>query len=389
MRDRKITEHAVRAMKPAEARYTVTEDGLTVEVHPSGKRAFYCKYREHGRQQKEYLGEYHDQNFTVKDAREKVLAIRHRLTIEQAPVKQSSLTLKEFIEGPFKQWATDARRDGAATMQRVKHHFVTSNPQLASTKLKELSRQQLDLWILATAKTHKAASVRRTFGDLRRVLNLAVEWGHLRRSPAVGVRPPAVDDAAQKLYLDDDEFGRLSKAIERWTFLSLFGTPMERHLHPSWFPVFVRLALNTGGRKGEILKLRWTDVDQANREITFKGVSTKNAKTRRVPISDALLETLKRFYSETREDDAEETFTADAPVFPVDSIRKPWAKLQSMAKISHVTPHTLRHHVASQLVLRGAALSVVRDLLGHQNIAVTSRYLSVRTSDKLEALNLL
>src|SRR5688572_3035283 len=111
MKHRKITEHAVRALKPQATRFTINEDGLTVEVHPSGKRAFYAKYREHGKQHKEYLGEYSDQ-FTVKHARDKVLEIRHRLTVEQSPVKQSNMTLKEFLEGDFKLWVDSARRDG-------------------------------------------------------------------------------------------------------------------------------------------------------------------------------------------------------------------------------------------------------------------------------------
>ena len=73
----------------------------------------------------------------------------------------------------------------------------------------------------------------------------------------------------------------------------------------------------------------------------------------------------------------------------LQSIRKPWGHLQQMANLHHITPHHLRHHVASTMVLQGAALSTVRDILGHRDIKVTARYLSVRTKDKMEALNLL
>jgi integrase len=148
-----------------------------------------------------------------------------------------------------------------------------------------------------------------------------------------------------------------------------------------WFVIWLHLALNTGARKGEILGLTWDDIDVENREITFRGIETKNRQTRRVPISDPLLEMLEKHH-----EDADER---DGPVFPVRSHRKPWAKLQQMAKLPHVTPHTLRHHVASTMVLRGVALTIVRDLLGHKNISVTSRYLKVRTEDKMKALNLL
>lgn len=54
-----------------------------------------------------------------------------------------------------------------------------------------------------------------------------------------------------------------------------------------------------------------------------------------------------------------------------------------------ITPHHLRHHFASTLVLRGVPLNVVQRLLGHRDLATTQIYLSVRTEDAFEAVNLL
>lgn len=391
MRHRKITEHKVRALKPKDRRYTITEDGLTVEVHPSGRRAFYAKYREHGRQHKERLGEY--PQISVKDAREAVLELRHRLTVQQSPVRQSNVTLEDYLTGDFRTWAEAARKDGEATVKRLRHHFITRNPSLGSTRLKNLTTQQLENWKVELQKTHKPSTVKRTLGDIIRALNLAVEWGHLRRNPAEGIKAPVVDTDAAKLYLDDAEFKRLTEAVEKWESLSYMAPKKVRRFYPLWFVIFVKIALNTGGRKGEILKLKWKDVDEQNRMITFAGISTKNARTRRIPISDKLLEHLKAYNHERLgydpETDEDVLLDGDTNVFPVKSIKKPWARLQDMAMLHHVTPHTLRHHVASKLVLQGVALSTVRDLLGHKSIQVTSRYLSVRTEDKMEALNLL
>jgi integrase len=395
MKHRALTEAIARGLKPKDHRYTISEDGLTIEVHPSGKKTLYSKYREHGVQRKELLGEYHPERFTIKDARTKVIELRHRLEVLQAPVRQTAMTLKEFLEGPFKEYIEGSRRDSKGTMTRLKYHFVTSRPDLGNTKLRSLTEQQIDLWKVNAKATRKAATVNRAFGDLRAALNLAVKWQHIRTSPCAGIKPFAVDDEAEKLYLDGDEFSRLEKAAEQWEFLSHFGKPRERLAYPRWFLLWLRIVLNTGGRKGEVLSLRWADVDRKNRMITFRGVRTKNERTRRVPITAKLLKHIEDFYAEEHEDAErdEEGVIIGAPlerIFPADSLRKPWARLHALAKLpAEVTPHTLRHHVASTMVLKGAALPIVRDLLGHRSLEVTSRYLKVRTADSLQALELL
>ena len=218
--------------------------------------------------------------------------------------------------------------------------------------------------------------------DLRRVFNLACSWGYLRESPAAGVKLPTVDTHATRLYLDEIEFTALKTAIDRWEFLSYFGTPRERLYHPLWFVIWLKIVLNTGARRGESLKLRWQDIDTTGKVITFTGAHTKNARTRSIPISDSLAADLTSY---APDEDTDPT----SPLFPVCSVKKPWRRLQAMSGLSHITPHLLRHHVASTMVLKGAPLSVVRDLLGHHSIEVTSRYLSVRQQDKLTALNLL
>jgi integrase len=397
MKHRTLTEQVARAAKPRATRYTITEDGITLEVHPSGKRTVYAKYREHGVQRKELLGVYDPEHFTLKDARVKLLELRHRLEVLQAPTKQTHETLKEYLEGAFKTYIEGARRDAKGTMARLKYHFITQRPDLANTKLRALTRQQIDLWRNTAKATRKTATVNRAFGDLRAALNLAVQWGLLRTSPAVGVKPFQVDDEAEKLYLSDEEFKKLEAGMTKWEALGMFGKPRVRNEHPRWWLLYIAILLNTGARKTEALMLRWCDVDRGERSITLRGIRTKNAKTRRVPITVALLAAIEEHYKDFVGFDAEEGEEAtefdeasEERLFPVDDCKKKWQRFHKLAGLPEsVTMHTLRHHVASMMVLRGAALPTVRDLLGHRSLEVTSRYLSVRTADKLQALELL
>lgn len=76
-------------------------------------------------------------------------------------------------------------------------------------------------------------------------------------------------------------------------------------------------------------------------------------------------------------------------VFILQYPAKAWKKLRKTADLEHVTLHHLRHNFASQLVLKGVALHVVSKLLGHTDLSTTQIYLSVRTDDEIEAVNLL
>ena len=381
---RKITEHLVRGLKPRDRRYTLADDGLQVEVHPSGSVVFYFKFREAGRQTREKLGPYHPDTYTLRMARERVRELQAKLANDDQ-VHQSGMTLAEYLESNFKSYIEDARVDATGTMRRLRAHFIARNPSIGNTRLKNLTTEQIERWKVSAARKLKPATVNRILGDLRRALAVAVDFGYLRKSPADGIKQLHVDVESTKLYMSPDEFTKFTKAVERWEYLHYFGTKREQHDHSLWFALFVRIAINTGARKGEVLSLKWDDVDQINRVITFHGVNTKNRRTRRLPVNDDLLKRLKEYNSE-RDLDTEQ---GDDDVFPVRDIKKPFQRFATMAGLSHLTPHLLRHHVASTLVLRGAALSVVRDLLGHSSLEVTSRYLSVRTQDKLDALNLL
>lgn len=380
MAKKRITEHGLRTMKPSEKRRTIAEDGLQVEIHPSGRVVFYHKYRENGRQTRERLGDYHPEHFTLKAARDRIRELQARLVTDE-PVTQATMTLEAYLDGPFKEWVEGARVAADETLARLKDHFVTKNPSIGRTRLKSLQHGQIELWKVQTLQRLKPASVNRALGDLKKALNVAVEFGYLRRSPAARVKMARVDDDRKKLYMSDAEFKQFAKAVDTWEYRATFGTPTEKHQHPMWFAMFLRLAINTGGRKTELLKLRWEDIDDQNREITFQGINTKTRRTRRVKIGAELLRQLQTFNTDRPEE--------GGPVFSVQDIRKPWSRFIALAKLPDLTPHDMRHHVASTLVLRGVPLNVVMKVMGHTNLRTTQKYLSVRPQDELDAMDLL
>jgi integrase/recombinase XerD len=155
-------------------------------------------------------------------------------------------------------------------------------------------------------------------------------------------------------------------------------------------PNFVRLALNTGCRKNELLKLEWSRVDFRLGFISLEPQHTKNGKRRTVPLNEAALSALQ---------DQRAWVTQHAPRSPwvfstasgarITTIQKGFRGACERAAIDDFRIHDLRHTFASWLVAAGVSLYVVKDLLGHSSITVTERYAHLAPEAGRAAIQLL
>jgi integrase len=161
-------------------------------------------------------------------------------------------------------------------------------------------------------------------------------------------------------------------------------------------------------RQGEMLSLRFGDIDWKRQPIVLRGETTKSRKTRAVPIATsrlrAVLEWQRLEADGERKPDGALIFS-DETGEPVGTFRTAWVTAVLKAhdvkpewksyKWTALTPacheefrrinlhwHDLRHEYASRLVERGVPLAQVRDLLGHASITTTERY----DNQKLENL---
>ncbi len=119
-------------------------------------------------------------------------------------------------------------------------------------------------------------------------------------------------------------------------------------------------------RRGELLGLRWADVDIRARTVTFP--KTKNGDSRSVPMTDTLRELLASLAR---------PMNAEAPVFPLwtpaaDTVA--FGRLVRDLKVGDLHFHDLRHDTASTLTMAGVPQRTVMALLGHRDPRMTLRY---------------
>ncbi len=148
------------------------------------------------------------------------------------------------------------------------------------------------------------------------------------------------------------------------------------HLRP-----IVVVALNTGMRRGEILRLTWENVDFGKRVITVE--QSKSGRIRHIPMNFDVTETLKGLEG-----------PRSGPVFrwhgdSIQSITRSFGTALRQAGIRRCRFHDLRHRFATNLVLGGVDLVTVKELLGHADISMTMRYAHPSPETKRKAVDIL
>jgi integrase len=191
------------------------------------------------------------------------------------------------------------------------------------------------------------------------------EWNWLKENPVSKIARYK-EGKPRERFLTKEEIERL---------LAICKTSKSPHLY-----AVTLFAICSGARKGEILGLKWKDLDFTRNTATFR--DTKNGETRTIPLSPALVRCLL--------DEKKKRVTLSEYVFssfdgkqPAD-IRGAWENAARQAELD-ICFHTLRHTAASHLTMGGASAIEVGAVLGHKTLAMVKRYshLSVSSTAKV------
>ena len=201
------------------------------------------------------------------------------------------------------------------------------------------------------------STVNRYMTALGNVFTVAMnewEWVHENPMKKISKLP---EPRGRVRFLDDEERERLLQACKLST---------NSQLH-----TLVVLALSTGARHGELINLRWSEVDWRRQVITLH--DTKNKERRLLPLAHYALQ-LMEAHNKVRN-------IASALVFPSPSNpQRPWDSSSAWeaalkrANIQDFRFHDLRHSCASYLAMNGASLAEIAEVLGHKTLQMVKRY---------------
>ena len=286
--------------------------------------------------------------------------------------KEKVITLDQFLKEWLELYAANNNRrsEYEAKESIIRLHFV---PFFGSVPLKRLGVKQVEQYKAAKLKEGFAPkSINNHLTVLRRALVSAVEFGHLEAVPPVRrlkTQPPVTD------FLDFDEADRLLQSTpDKWRAL-------------------VATALLAGLRRGELLALRWIDVDLVQQRIWIRRSRyrdtegpPKSGKHREVPMCLRLAEALK----EHRRGPSGYVFcSAEGKPLPRQRLWRILNGICTKAGLRHVQWHTLRHSFASHLAMKGVPLRAIQELMGHSTIEMTMRYAHLAPATLREAVSVL
>ena len=211
----------------------------------------------------------------------------------------------------------------------------------------------------------KPATVNREIALLKHMYNLAIRWGRTAANPMRDVRLLREENVQERILSQEETEKLLGGCTE-------YSRPI------------VLTALHTGMRLGEVLGLNWDQVDLKERVITI--LHSKNGKVRRIPVNGILLKALTALRYNSK---SEFVFVCDKTGGPIHKFQHAWLNALGRAGIPRCRFHDLRHTFASHLVAGGVDLVTVKELLGHSDINMTSRYAHSAPESKRSAVAIL
>ncbi|OGW03020.1 MAG: hypothetical protein A2W77_09420 [Nitrospinae bacterium RIFCSPLOWO2_12_39_16] len=254
-------------------------------------------------------------------------------------VKARQITVKEMVEKYMNKY--EKLRDG----QTIKKLL----PAFGHLTLAEVTTEIVSDYMDERLKTVKPSTVYQELSLFRRMFNIARrEWKWVRDNPVADLSFSVGNKNARERWLTPEEEIRL----------------LQKATNPLWLRPLLLFALHTGMRRGEILSLKWADVDFTRKTVTV--VKSKNGEKRTTPMSKTLYAMLKD----------QKVRDISGRVFPISvrSLREAYGKAVERAELENFTFHDLRHTFATKLVQNGVDLYKVKELLGHKSIIMTMRY---------------
>lgn len=312
---------------------------------------------------------YRRQGFETKNDADKEI----RAILGYIDYGRRDVTLNELLD-EYLRWSVQDKKKSPAWVKTSKQMLTVFSEHL---KLKNIRYpHQINIDHIRTFRTVFARSAKRsdaTWEKYRQAISAWLNWAN-KRDPRI------------KNYANDEDFKiRIQQnppeTLDQDEIKKILNYFDSRGGMPR---IAFRLLLYTGLRLGEMMNLKWTDINLDKKTLSA-GTKTKEART--IPLSDKIISYLKELPQET---DRVFDNGAGGPLYH----RKHWYRLlQEACAIMGVrrhSIHSLRHTFVRNLLEKGVELTLVAKLCGHRDVRTTMRYAAhFSLSNAREAVNLL
>jgi integrase len=340
-------------------------NGFGLKVTPHGRKTFLVQYRAKDRKQrKPSLGVFP----TVKPeaARDAAREILARVSRGEDPMAdraavRTALTMSDLFMLYLDRHARPKKKPGPVG-EDVRKIEKTLRPRFGTKKVRAISREDIAALHHDLAGTPYEAN--RTVALLSKMFSLAEKWG-LRPDGSNPCRHIEKNkEHPRKRYLSPEEYQRLFAVLDE---VEMQRTEVVDSI------AAIRLLALTGRRLGEVLNLRWDQLDLARGTMHLEDTKT-GAKD--FVLGEQVLTMLCQLRSDRAQDDVH-VIRGRVKGQPLVNLQKPWQRIRKLAGIDDVHLHDLRHSYAATAVTAGQDLRIIGAQLGHTQMQTTMRYAHV------------
>lgn len=315
---------------------------------------------------------------TIKGTKKQAEAELRRMISEVengGVIRTSNIRLGEWLT----EWVDTYLINIAATTkagyrERIKTCIL---PYLGNIPIKSLRNETIQGWVnlMRNEKNLSPKTIKNAFLNIKAALDKAVVLRMIPYNPCAGVELPKLEKYRGKIYDNDEMAKALKIAKDTDMFLPLL------------------LGLSLGLRRGEIIALKWDDIDFVNGDIHIHRnivladgeIVVKEPKSeagnRHIAVGEKVLTELKNAYAEYQKDKAElgslfhdlnfVVRQRNGQFFRPDSLTRKWQRFTDDNDLKHIRLHDLRHSCATAMITAGVDPKTVQDRLGHADVSVT------------------
>jgi integrase len=339
--------------------------GFGVRVTAAGACSFVLNYvTRGGRERRITIGQFPDWSTTA--ARAKARELRRDIDDGGDPLadiqaEREAPTVAELCARFEAEHLPRKRESTAGDYARMLRLYVC--PSLGHLKVADVRFDDIDRLHRKVTAAGYPYRANRCAAVLSKMFSLAIRWNMRQDNPARGIERNK--EYLRRRYLSPDELARLLVAL---------------NTHPDRQSAnIIRMLLLTGARRGEVLSMRWADVDLTAGTWSKPPSSTKQKEHHQSPLSAPARQLLSELRAEhaskhPKKPLGEFVFPGSGAAGHIVEIKKGWGSLCKAAGLVGLRIHDLRHSFASQLASGGASLPLIGALLGHSNPTTTHRY---------------
>ncbi|MBU6454485.1 MAG: site-specific integrase [Cyanobacteria bacterium REEB67] len=237
------------------------------------------------------------------------------------------------------------------------HYFYTVHgPRWAAMQIHEIKRPDVQAWVDSLGRKSPSAAWR-ALAMMRAIINWGMKRDYLpsMANPCTGVE--SFQPLERDRFLMPSELARFDAALRQ---------------EPRLIRDFFRLSLLTGARKGNVLAMRWDEIDFDLATWVIPGKKFKNGKTHVIPLSDRAVAILQDRYKAS--DGLPWVFPGKAQGDHLKEPKRAWKRVLDRAGIDDLHLHDLRRSMGSYMAMQGQSLLVIGKMLGHKDGRSTAVY---------------